>query len=134
MPHLHTLKQKAHAFNVEVYAHYLSYRDGHTEWYKRLLLVLAIVYAISPLDLVPDLTPVFGYLDDVVLATLGVSLWYRLLSKPALQKARLQAYEELSQERVQPAMALRVLSYTWVLLLTLLALVAYKFLTWNILT
>ena len=37
-----------------------------------LLAVLAVVYAISPIDVVPDFVPVLGWLDD------GLILWFGL--------------------------------------------------------
>lgn len=38
----------------------------------KLVLAVAIVYLVSPLDLVPDLIPVIGYLDDVVIGAVVV--------------------------------------------------------------
>ncbi len=37
-----------------------------------LLAVLAVVYAVSPIDLLPDVIPVVGWLDD------GLVLWFGL--------------------------------------------------------
>jgi len=45
-----------------------------------LLGVLAIVYVISPIDLVPDFVPILGWLDD------GLILWFGL--SQALQAMR----------------------------------------------
>lgn len=38
----------------------------------KLILVLAAVYCLSPLDAIPDVAPIVGFLDDflVILATL----------------------------------------------------------------
>jgi len=41
---------------------------------KILLIVLSLLYIISPFDLFPDLIPIAGWLDDVFL--LGVLLYY----------------------------------------------------------
>ena len=38
----------------------------------KLVLAAAIVYLVSPLDLIPDLMPVLGYLDDVVIGAVVV--------------------------------------------------------------
>ncbi|MFD1187407.1 YkvA family protein, partial [Pontibacter rugosus] len=124
---LHTLKQKTHVFNTEIYALYLSYRDNRVRWYVQVLLAIAIGYALSPLDLVPDLNPVLGYLDDVVIVALTLTMSYGFLTRSVRDEARLQAYEEMSQENEKSILALKVIGYTWVLLLTLIALVFYKF-------
>ncbi|WP_242920859.1 YkvA family protein [Pontibacter liquoris] len=128
MAQLHTLKQKAQELNIEIYTLYLASRDSRVKWYVRLLLALAIGYGISPIDLVPDLTPVFGFLDDVVIVTLGVSVCYQLLSRHVIGQARLQAYEVLHEAGGSTAAAHRVIGYTWVLMASLLLILGYKLL------
>ena len=126
MTQLHALKQKTHSINTNIYALYLAYRDGRVAWYVRVLLALAIGYALSPVDLVPDMTAVFGYIDDVVVVAAGLRLSYKLLLKDVRQEARLQAYEEMSASSDTSAAALKVVGYTWLLLATLVLLFGYK--------
>lgn len=128
MTRLHTLKQKTHNINTEIYALYLAYRDGRVAWYVRVLLALAIGYALSPVDLVPDMTAVFGYIDDVVVVAACLRISYRLLLKDVRQEARLQAYEEMSAATETSEVALKVIGYTWLLLVTLLLVFGYKLL------
>jgi uncharacterized membrane protein YkvA (DUF1232 family) len=42
------------------------FRDGRVPILPKALLVLTLVYVISPLDIVPDFVPVTGDMDDVV--------------------------------------------------------------------
>ena len=44
--------------------------DPRVEWWRKVLLVLVIVYLASPIDLVPDFIPVLGQLDDAILVAL----------------------------------------------------------------
>jgi uncharacterized membrane protein YkvA (DUF1232 family) len=48
-------------------------RDPRAPKLPRALLIAAVVYAISPIDLIPEaiVTPVFGLLDDVTLLWLS---------------------------------------------------------------
>jgi len=94
----------------------------------RVLLALAIGYALSPVDLIPDLTAVFGYIDDVVIVAATLRFSYQLLSRNVRQEARLQAYEEMSSTGDTSAVALKVVSYAWLLLATLLLVFGYKLL------
>ena len=56
-------------------------RDPRVGKLPRYLVLLAVVYLISPVDFVPELlTPVFGYLDDAVL--LWLSLRWLIKSDP----------------------------------------------------
>ncbi len=38
-----------------------------------------VAYALSPLDLIPDLLPVVGQLDDLLLVPAGIWLMWRLV-------------------------------------------------------
>lgn len=48
----------------------LSPRISH---YQRCLVLGAITYFISPLDLIPDVTPVIGYLDDYAVVSMVIA-------------------------------------------------------------
>jgi len=43
---------------------------SQAKWKRILIAVLAFLYVISPLDIIPDVVPVVGWLDD-----LGVLAW-----------------------------------------------------------
>ncbi len=45
----------------------LIYADSRTPRVSKILLWIAIAYALSPIDLIPDFIPVIGYLDDMVI-------------------------------------------------------------------
>ncbi len=50
-----------------------------------------MVYALSPVDLVPDFIPVLGYLDDVILLPMLVALTIKFVPKDVLERNRKQA-------------------------------------------
>ncbi|WP_299822667.1 YkvA family protein [uncultured Pontibacter sp.] len=128
MIQLHTLKQKTHALNTQIYALYLSYRDNRVKWYARTLLAFAIGYALSPIDLIPDLKAVFGFLDDVLVVALSFHFSYHLLSKNVVGQAKLQAFEELnSSSASMVAAAYRIIGYAWMLALAIVLVLLYKF-------
>lgn len=54
-------------------------RDPRTPVTARLAIVLALLYVLSPIDLVPDVIPVLGWIDDGVIAWLLLQLAFRLL-------------------------------------------------------
>lgn len=124
---LHTLKQKTQEVNTEIYALYLAYRDTRVKWYVRLLLAFVIGYALSPIDLVPDLVPVFGFLDDIIVLTLGISLSYQLLEKNIISESRFEAYECMHSNQ-DSSFAYKVVGYAWLIALTIVGLLFYKLL------
>jgi len=123
---LHTLKQKTQEVNTEIYALYLSYRDPRVKWYVRLLLAFVIGYALSPIDFIPDLVPVFGFLDDIVMLTLGLSVSYQLITKNVVTESRVQAYESLYGSQYDNVFAYKVIGYTWLIGLTIIGILFYK--------
>ena len=46
------------------HAIYLASRDPRVPWYAKFLAIAVAGYALSPIDLIPDFIPVFGYVDD----------------------------------------------------------------------
>ena len=47
---------------------------------RKAILAGVIVYAVSPLDLIPDGVPILGAIDDLVVGVLGVELFLAGLS------------------------------------------------------
>jgi uncharacterized membrane protein YkvA (DUF1232 family) len=48
--------------------------DKETGWPIKLAAAFALVYTVMPLDLVPDVLPVLGWIDDA-LVLLGTALY-----------------------------------------------------------
>ena len=69
---LQNLKQRARALNTEVYALYLAYKRPEVPWTAKIIIALTIGYALSPIDLIPDFIPVFGFLDDIFIVPAGI--------------------------------------------------------------
>lgn len=69
----------------------LAARDPRTPWYAKLVAMLVVAYALSPIDLIPDFIPVLGWLDDLILLPLGVLLVIRLMPKPLMAELRRKA-------------------------------------------
>ena len=42
-------------------------KDRSVSLWKKALVVFGIVYLVLPVDLIPPIVPVFGFLDDVIL-------------------------------------------------------------------
>jgi len=44
-----------------------------------IVLLIATLWILSPIDLIPDAVPVFGVIDDITVALLGFSMIRRRL-------------------------------------------------------
>ncbi len=71
------LKAIGRGFRRELKVYRLVLLHHRTPRVAKLLLGLAVAYALSPVDLIPDVIPVAGYLDDLIIVPLLVitALW-----------------------------------------------------------
>ncbi len=106
-------RDKARALRMDTYALYLACRDPRSPWYAKALAVVVVGYAFSPIDLIPDMIPVLGYLDDLVLVPLGVALVLRLLPAEVLADCRAKARARLEKSHPQNWLAATVIVLVW---------------------
>jgi uncharacterized membrane protein YkvA (DUF1232 family) len=83
-------KLTAHARRLkgEISALYLAARDPRVPWYAKALLVFVVAYALSPIDLIPDVIPIVGYVDDLLLLPLAIYLALKMVPETVLAECR----------------------------------------------
>ncbi len=119
-------KRWAGQFKVETYTLYLACKDPRVPWYAKVFAACVVGYALSPIDLIPDFIPVLGYLDDLILVPLGVTLAVKMIPKPVLDQCRERARENLSQGKVRNWVVASVIIAIWLLLATLVIVVIVR--------
>lgn len=70
---------------------WFAYRDPRTPLVVKLLCVFVVAYALSPIDLIPDFIPVFGFLDDALLLPGLIWLAMKLLPSEIVAESRVRA-------------------------------------------
>lgn len=108
-------QERARRLKLETYALYLAYRDPRVPWYAKVLAAAVVTYAFSPVDLIPDFVPVFGYLDDLLIVPLGVALARRMIPQDVLDRCRERARADLGQEKPANWLAGAVIVALWLL-------------------
>ena len=96
---LDRLKSRASALKIELHALALAYRDPRVPWSARLVAALVVVYAFSPIDLIPDPIPIVGYLDDLILVPAGIALALRLIPAEVMADCRAQVRAKVPDGR-----------------------------------
>src|SRR5688572_8506530 len=124
---LKKLREKTRNLNTEIYALYLAYKHPRVMWVARLVIALTIGYALSPIDLIPDFIPVFGFLDDLLIVPAGIALSIRLIPAEVLKECREKAVNEFSGSKPHVRYAWLVVVFTWILILAIAFMVFYKF-------
>jgi len=88
------LKARARTLKSELTVLYYAFRSPETGILPRLIILLALAYALSPVDLIPDFIPVLGYLDDLVILPGLIALSMKLIPPEVMNKAREKALRE----------------------------------------
>ena len=86
-----TLKDRAEKLKADVPAVFLALGKKETPLPAKICAGLAIAYALSPIDLIPDFIPVLGYLDDIIILPALVALTIRLIPHDVFAQCRTEA-------------------------------------------
>lgn len=102
MSFIDTIRGWARRIKRDALMLWFASRHPDTPWLARLLCVVAVAYALSPIDLIPDFIPVLGFVDDALL--LPVLLWValRLLPAHVVASSRVQAQAWMDAQRERP--------------------------------
>jgi uncharacterized membrane protein YkvA (DUF1232 family) len=57
------------------------FRDREASILGKLFVLLAVVYVISPVDLIPDAFPIVGWLDDMGVMSLAVAFMWKVVGR-----------------------------------------------------
>ena len=87
------LKERAGKLKTDLPALFLALKDRETPVLAKVFAGIAVAYALSPVDLIPDFIPVLGYLDDVILLPVLIVITVKLIPAPVLERCRAQSEE-----------------------------------------
>jgi uncharacterized membrane protein YkvA (DUF1232 family) len=119
-------KQKARLLKQEIYALYLAYRDPRVPLHAKIFAACVVGYAFSPIDLIPDPIPILGYLDDLVLIPLGISLAIKMIPNEVMAESRVKASQVLEQGKPVSWVAAGVIAAIWLGLAALVVVVILR--------
>ena len=60
--------------------------DSRVSLWPKMLLALTLLYAVSPLDFIPDVVPVIGVVDDLVLLLVACRLFIYMCPRAVVQE------------------------------------------------
>ena len=112
-------KEKAKKLKQEIYALYLAYKDPRVSWYAKIFIVILVGYAISPIDLIPDFIPIIGYLDDLIILSLGIVLAIKMIPREVMEECRKESIKGIKDKKIA-VIGLIIIISIWVVLLYLI--------------
>lgn len=118
---LQTVRAWATRIKQDTLTLWFAYRHPETPWHVRLLCLLVVAYALSPIDLIPDFIPVLGYLDDMLLLPVLIHLSVKLLPEQVISESRQQAadWQEQRQRKPRSYLGAGLILGVWTLLIYL---------------
>lgn len=90
---------------AEIHVLYLALGDRRTPITAKLLIALLVAYVISPLDPIPDVIPLIGFADELLMMYLVSLLTRRIIPDPVMAEYREQPLQELDGGKLRWFMA-----------------------------
>jgi uncharacterized membrane protein YkvA (DUF1232 family) len=84
-------RAKAKELKYNVSALYLAYKRKDVPVGAKIVILITIGYALSPIDLIPDFIPILGYLDDLIILPILVYISLTLIPKEIMEECKEQA-------------------------------------------
>ena len=115
------LREWASALKRDLVALWIAYREPRTPLLAKLLAMLIVANALSPIDLIPDFIPVLGYLDELILLPAAIWLTLKLVPGEVLAASRECAAAWLAGNNAKPQnwVAAGAIVLIWIVLLWL---------------
>ena len=73
------IKIQAKNLKLNISALYLVFKRNDVPIIAKVLIIITVGYALSPIDLIPDFIPVLGYLDDLIILPFLIYLSIKLI-------------------------------------------------------
>lgn len=67
------------SFKQQILTLYYAFKDERTPWYAKVTSLSSLLYLLSPIDFLPDVIPLAGYVDDLFVVPFLVNIATKLL-------------------------------------------------------
>lgn len=85
------IKERANRLKKDIPAVFIALKKKETPRIAKFFAALTIVYALSPIDLIPDFIPVLGYLDDIIILPALITLTVKFIPKEVFSQCQMEA-------------------------------------------
>jgi uncharacterized membrane protein YkvA (DUF1232 family) len=119
------LRLRARSLKQELTALYYATRHPGVGLAPKIIATVALGYALSPLDLIPDFIPILGLLDDLLIVPALIGLAIKLVPKEIMTSCRQKAKEEPLSLRKNWKVAFTFVA-VWAIVLTMIVLMVIR--------
>ncbi|MFA2969052.1 DUF1232 domain-containing protein [Acinetobacter pittii] len=102
MSWLQSLKEWAKRLKKQIIMLWFASKHPQMPWFPKVIAVVAVAYAFSPIDLIPDFIPILGLLDEAIILPMLIWLAVRFTPQKVILDAEQQAEEWRDQQERRP--------------------------------
>lgn len=99
----------------------IALRKKETPLIAKIFAAITVIYALSPIDFIPDVIPVLGLLDDLIIVPLLAYIAIRLIPDHVLKLCVAEAHEMMSDGIPKKWIYSIPIVMTWLVIIILLA-------------
>ena len=110
------LKQRIEKLKINIPAIFLALGKKETPVLAKILAWMTVAYALSPIDLIPDFIPVLGYLDDLLILPILVTLTIKLIPKDVFAQCLEQSKNIWKEEKPSKWYFAIGIAFMWILI------------------
>lgn len=85
------LKDRAKKLKTDIPAVFIAMKKRETPLAAKIFASVTVLYALSPIDLIPDFIPVLGYLDDLIILPAMIALTVKLIPTAVFKQAQIES-------------------------------------------
>ncbi len=111
------IKKWAKKLKSDIATLYLAYKHELTPWYAKVVVIITVGYALSPVDIIPDFIPILGFVDDAILLPVFIWLSLKLIPKEVIVLCREEAEGIFSNGKPKNYIAGGVIILIWLLII-----------------
>jgi uncharacterized membrane protein YkvA (DUF1232 family) len=74
-----------------------AYQHPECPAYVKILICFIVLYALSPIDLIPDFIPILGYLDEAILLPILITVALKLIPQHVIDLANQELIKQENQ-------------------------------------
>lgn len=120
------LKISKQKIRLEIETLKIAYKRKDVPLYAKLMSIIVVGYALSPIDLIPDFIPVIGYLDDLIIVPLGIYLCIKMIPKDVMKECRMEAQNVVNSKKSSCWIAGLIIIFIWIILLAYILLKIFR--------
>lgn len=93
-----SLKERAKQLKLQLPIIFVAMKHKETPISAKIVASFAFIYALSPIDLIPDFIPILGLLDDIIILPFLIVLTLKLIPLPLKEAYQNEVETHLSSE------------------------------------